>query len=152
MGARSNGKIYDSKRLSILETPEKGVGFMETKVQAKTHIEQENSEPTDVVRCIYCGAEINKLDSNNPYDNGLHPEYDKYTNISPRYTCGNCNIVTGINRILADMIHQDGTVYTNPKNIAYELREEAKWLEDHAEELSKYYLKQKNDRVNRRRE
>lgn len=111
---RSDSKIYDSERLSmILGTPGNGIGFVETRAQTKTHIEQENSEPTDVVRCIYCGAEINKLNSNNPYNNGLHPEYDKYTNISPRYTCGNCK------------------------------RVEAKWLEDHAEELSEYYLKQK---------
>ena len=27
------------------------------------------------VTCVCCGARIKELDSNNPWDNGLHPEY-----------------------------------------------------------------------------
>ena len=104
-----------------------------------------------IVRCVYCGAEMEETRSNNPWDNGLHPEYDKYTDENPRYCCSKCNIITGINRAFADMIHAKGT-YTNneadisfradPTYVAIKLRQEADYLEKHADELRDYYIKQ----------
>ena len=79
--------------------------------------------------------------SNNPWDNGLHPEYDKYTDENPRYCCSKCNIITGINRVFADMIHAKG-IYTDPTYAANELRQEADYLEKHSDELRDYYIKQ----------
>ena len=101
-----------------------------------------------IVRCVYCGAEMEETRSNNPWDNGLHPEYQKYTDENPRYCCGNCNIVTGINRALADMIHarrsyrSDTPYHADPSYVANVLRREADYLEEHAQELMEYYLKQ----------
>ena len=64
------------------------------------------------VRCVYCGAEITEIQSNNPQDY-LHSEYEKYadprfTDIKPRYCCSYCNGLTSINRALynADKIEK----------------------------------------------
>ena len=93
------------------------------------------------VKCTYCGAIIDEIYSNNPWDNGLHPEYNKYTDENPRYCCSKCNTVTIINRHLADMIH--GQVYENkimdPYHTAALIRLEADYIEKNAEELGNYY-------------
>ena len=100
-----------------------------------------------IVKCVYCGAEIEELDSNNPWDNGLHPEYDKYTDENPRYCCSNCSIVTEINRSLADMIRVNNYPnFSGPKYVAHVLRENAGYLEEHADELMNYYIDQARNR------
>lgn len=93
-----------------------------------------------IVRCVYCGVEMDEAHSNNPWDNGLHPNYDKYTDDDPKYCCSKCSTVTSINRALADMIHAE-----DPTRVIRVLRQEADWIEENIKELTDYYRKRRDE-------
>lgn len=96
-------------------------------------------EKDNEVRCVYCGAVITEIQSNNPQDY-LHPEYEKYTDENPKYCCSYCNGLTSINRALYNMIHiESDSLYSNPSIVARELEEEADFLEKNADEIANYY-------------
>ena len=91
------------------------------------------------VRCVYCGAIITEMQSNNPQDY-LHPEYEKYTDENPKYCCGQCNGITHINRALYNMIHVEiDSLYAGPSMTARELEDEAAYLEKNADKIAEYY-------------
>lgn len=96
------------------------------------------------VRCVYCGAIITEIQSNNPQDY-LHTEYEKYadprfTDIKPRYCCSYCNGITSINRALYGFIHvEESSGITSPSRVARTLEDEANYLEKNADKIEKYY-------------
>lgn len=93
---------------------------------------------TDVCKCMYCGAEINWGDSNNPFDAGLHDIPDKYSD-NPSVCCGYCNAITSINRNFKRLIEQ-------PEKfnlwINY-MKEEINELEKDKDKVIKHYLEAK---------
>lgn len=100
------------------------------------------------VRCVYCGAIITEIHSNNPQDY-LHPEYEKYTDENQKYCCSYCNGLTSINRALYNMIHiENDSLYTDPSIVARELEEEADYLEKNADEIEKYYAEMRKKAEN----
>ena len=86
------------------------------------------------IRCVYCNSITE--DACNPYDNGLHKEYDKYTDENPRYCCKKCNyLITRTNRLLADLIHSE----ERPQYVAFQLKDIADYLSKNSQDIKDYY-------------
>ncbi len=100
------------------------------------YYEDENViKTTDVYKCMYCGAEINWGDSNNPFDEDLHNIPDKYSD-NPSVCCGYCNAITSINRNFKRLIE-------HPEKfslwIQY-MKEEINELESNKDKVINHYL------------
>ena len=97
-------------------------------------------------RCIYCGTEIDWLDSNNPYDSGLHDIKDKYSEDSEgSLCCGNCNIITTVNRHLKGIIDEPERFDFYMAMIQTELEEYKK----DKDKLIPYYIEARRNRPRR---
>lgn len=123
---------------------EKSVKFKKLSLGAKQLIRNKaafmkESIIKEPVKCMYCGAEIDMLDSNNP-DDYLHPGISKYGD--DKYCCSQCNIITSVNRALYDVIHIEKEPYFGPWYAAHKLRAEADYLEKHSDEIESYYIEQ----------
>ena len=89
-----------------------------------------------IVKCMYCGAELEWEDSNNPSDDGLHDIKDKYSD-GGSACCSECNAITYINRQFKKMIdHPEETGLC-----LYEIKNTIESLNKN--EIMEYYIKQK---------
>ena len=95
-----------------------------------------------IVKCMYCGTEVNFVDSNNPYDNGLHEIKSKYSEQDGACCCTNCNIITAINRNLKRIIDEPQDI-----NIAiFHIEEELAVLKKNRQSIFEYYMNAKAKR------
>ncbi len=92
-------------------------------------------------KCMYCGAELDWLHSNNPYDDGLHDIADKYSD-DGNVCCSQCNAITSVNRSLKKLID-----HPEEFNIClFHIKETIKSLEDNKDKVIKYYSARKANR------